>query len=248
MLKFVDILPTYQTFPFIHANQHYLLVCCWNICIVSPQAYVELNEFRDNNWLETARWLGYEENLNPASGKWGPSHVSFLTFKSLIQLRRTMSTGDFGPSCEAEIIVPLLITAHWTQLNCTQAPSSSTWTPAACLLWLRGWLMSCCLRKRSVQAIGTACWELSSWDAGNTQGSWWLCHKMCFICTSAHSPCPSSQSDEPQVTPSGDIQMQTFSITKKVHFNICFHFCSLFIFFSYMTISKLTFTALLLFV
>uniref|UniRef100_A0A8C9XP03 Solute carrier family 4 member 1a (Diego blood group) n=1 Tax=Sander lucioperca TaxID=283035 RepID=A0A8C9XP03_SANLU len=39
------------------------------------------------------RWVGFEENFNPASGIWGPSHVSHLTFKSLIQLRKTMSTG-----------------------------------------------------------------------------------------------------------------------------------------------------------
>lgn len=59
------------------------------------QAYVELNEFRDSFWQETARWLGYEENLNPATGQWGSSHVSCLTFKSLLQLRKAMSTGDF---------------------------------------------------------------------------------------------------------------------------------------------------------
>uniref|UniRef100_A0A8D3D569 Solute carrier family 4 member 1a (Diego blood group) n=1 Tax=Scophthalmus maximus TaxID=52904 RepID=A0A8D3D569_SCOMX len=58
-----------------------------------PQAYVELNELQGNTWQETSRWVGFEENLNPATGKWGPSHVSYLTFKSLIQLRRTMATG-----------------------------------------------------------------------------------------------------------------------------------------------------------
>uniref|UniRef100_A0A665U0V0 Anion exchange protein n=1 Tax=Echeneis naucrates TaxID=173247 RepID=A0A665U0V0_ECHNA len=57
------------------------------------QAYVELNELKNNTWQETGRWVGFEENLNPATGKWGPSHVSYLTFKSLIQLRRIMSTG-----------------------------------------------------------------------------------------------------------------------------------------------------------
>uniref|UniRef100_A0A8C5HU06 Anion exchange protein n=1 Tax=Gouania willdenowi TaxID=441366 RepID=A0A8C5HU06_GOUWI len=46
-----------------------------------------------NTWQETSRWVGYEENFNTAAGKWGPSHVSYLTFKSLIQLRKTMSTG-----------------------------------------------------------------------------------------------------------------------------------------------------------
>uniref|UniRef100_A0A671YNS6 Anion exchange protein n=1 Tax=Sparus aurata TaxID=8175 RepID=A0A671YNS6_SPAAU len=57
------------------------------------QAYVELNELQGNSWQETSRWMGYEENLNTATGKWGPSHVSYLTFKSLLQLRKTMSTG-----------------------------------------------------------------------------------------------------------------------------------------------------------
>uniref|UniRef100_A0A672H8M7 Anion exchange protein n=1 Tax=Salarias fasciatus TaxID=181472 RepID=A0A672H8M7_SALFA len=57
------------------------------------QAYVELNELQGNLWQETSRWVGYEENFNPSTGKWGSSHVSYLTFKSLIQLRKTLSTG-----------------------------------------------------------------------------------------------------------------------------------------------------------
>ncbi|KAF3846078.1 hypothetical protein F7725_003156 [Dissostichus mawsoni] len=57
------------------------------------QAYVELNELQGSTWQETGRWVGYEENLNPATGKWSSSHVSHLSFKSLIQLRKTMSTG-----------------------------------------------------------------------------------------------------------------------------------------------------------
>ncbi len=40
------------------------------------------------------RWLGYEENLSPATGQWSQSHISYLTFKSLIQLRKVMSTGE----------------------------------------------------------------------------------------------------------------------------------------------------------
>uniref|UniRef100_A0A672H7Z5 Anion exchange protein n=1 Tax=Salarias fasciatus TaxID=181472 RepID=A0A672H7Z5_SALFA len=56
-------------------------------------AYVELNELQGNLWQETSRWVGYEENFNPSTGKWGSSHVSYLTFKSLIQLRKTLSTG-----------------------------------------------------------------------------------------------------------------------------------------------------------
>ncbi|MEQ2298817.1 Band 3 anion exchange protein [Ameca splendens] len=57
------------------------------------QAYVELNELQGNIWQETSRWVGYEENLDPATKQWGPSHVSYLTFKSLLQVRRAMNTG-----------------------------------------------------------------------------------------------------------------------------------------------------------
>ncbi|XP_063079216.1 solute carrier family 4 member 1a (Diego blood group) [Engraulis encrasicolus] len=57
------------------------------------QAYVELNELQGGIWQETGRWAGYEESYNPDSGKWGDSHVSYLTFKSLIQLRKAMSNG-----------------------------------------------------------------------------------------------------------------------------------------------------------
>uniref|UniRef100_A0A8C9V8W7 Anion exchange protein n=2 Tax=Scleropages formosus TaxID=113540 RepID=A0A8C9V8W7_SCLFO len=62
------------------------------------KAYVELKELmKDQNqqayWQETGRWVGYEENYDPEVGGWGPSHISYLTFKSLIHLHRIMSTG-----------------------------------------------------------------------------------------------------------------------------------------------------------
>ncbi|XP_061823824.1 solute carrier family 4 member 1b (Diego blood group) [Nerophis lumbriciformis] len=44
-------------------------------------------------WQETGRWEGYEESFDPQSGVWASSHVSYLTFKSLVQLRRSMNTG-----------------------------------------------------------------------------------------------------------------------------------------------------------
>lgn len=73
---------------------------------------MELNELQGSTWQETGRWVGYEENLNPATGKWGPSHVSYLTFKSLIQLRKTMGTGDLGSLNEAEICVYVRIKSN----------------------------------------------------------------------------------------------------------------------------------------
>uniref|UniRef100_A0A7N8YLK1 Anion exchange protein n=1 Tax=Mastacembelus armatus TaxID=205130 RepID=A0A7N8YLK1_9TELE len=83
---------SYQVQRFLNINQHYRLL--FTNHTVLPQAYVELNELQGNTWQETSRWVGYEENFNPAKGKWGPSHVSYLTFKSLLQVRKTMSSGD----------------------------------------------------------------------------------------------------------------------------------------------------------
>ncbi|XP_017349044.1 solute carrier family 4 member 1a (Diego blood group) isoform X2 [Ictalurus punctatus] len=55
------------------------------------QSYVEVNELLDGKWQETGRWVGYEETFNATTGTWGSSHISCLTFRSLIQLRRVMS-------------------------------------------------------------------------------------------------------------------------------------------------------------
>ncbi|KAJ7984435.1 hypothetical protein DPEC_G00354810 [Dallia pectoralis] len=51
-------------------------------------------------WQDTGRWEGYGEGYDPQDGGWGTSHISCLTFKSLIQLRRTMNTGVVMLDCE----------------------------------------------------------------------------------------------------------------------------------------------------
>ncbi|XP_076857138.1 solute carrier family 4 member 1b (Diego blood group) isoform X2 [Brachyhypopomus gauderio] len=48
---------------------------------------------QQNHLQETGEWAGYEENYDPEAGRWGPPHISYLTFKSLVQLQRTMKTG-----------------------------------------------------------------------------------------------------------------------------------------------------------
>jgi len=58
------------------------------------EAEQSVNELRGELWQEMGRWVGYEENLSPATGQWSPAHISYLTFKSLIQLRKVMSTGE----------------------------------------------------------------------------------------------------------------------------------------------------------
>ncbi|XP_056262391.1 solute carrier family 4 member 1a (Diego blood group) isoform X2 [Pseudoliparis swirei] len=125
------------------------------------QAYVELNELQGNVWQETGRWVGYEENLNPATGKWGPSHVSHLTFKSLIQLRKTMSTGAVLLDLNASSLSTVAEKVADELLNKNEIRASD-----------RDGLLRALLMRRS-------------------------------------------QSVVPVVTPSGDIEMQTFSVAKK---------------------------------
>ncbi|KAM9394025.1 solute carrier family 4 member 1a (Diego blood group) [Pholidichthys leucotaenia] len=125
------------------------------------QAYVELNELQGNVWQETGRWVGYEENFNPATGKWGASHVSYLTFKSLMQLRKTMSTGAVIFDLNASSLSSVVEKVADELLNKNEIRSSD-----------RDGLLRTLLMRRS-------------------------------------------QSGGPVVTPSGDIQMQTFSVSNK---------------------------------
>ncbi|KAM6897662.1 solute carrier family 4 member 1b (Diego blood group) [Xenentodon cancila] len=58
-------------------------------------------------WQETGRWAGYEESFDPQAGVWACSHISYLTFKSLIQLRRTMNTGVTIFDCEEKTLATI---------------------------------------------------------------------------------------------------------------------------------------------
>uniref|UniRef100_A0A3B5AEQ8 Anion exchange protein n=1 Tax=Stegastes partitus TaxID=144197 RepID=A0A3B5AEQ8_9TELE len=74
--------------------------------------YVELNELmkdqkQETYWQETGRWAGYEESFDPQSGVWASPHISYLTFKSLIQLRRTMNTGVTIFDCEERTLATI---------------------------------------------------------------------------------------------------------------------------------------------
>ncbi|XP_038591512.1 solute carrier family 4 member 1b (Diego blood group) [Micropterus salmoides] len=80
----------------------------WNINAdpsAQCQRYVALKELmkdqkQETYWQETGRWGGYEESFDPQTGVWASSHISYLTFKSLIQLRRTMNTGVMIFNCD----------------------------------------------------------------------------------------------------------------------------------------------------
>nr|XP_015217585.1 PREDICTED: band 3 anion transport protein isoform X2 [Lepisosteus oculatus] len=60
------------------------------------QAYVELNELimgknQEQYWQETGRWIRYEESFDQTTENWGKAHIPYLTFKSLLDLRKTMT-------------------------------------------------------------------------------------------------------------------------------------------------------------
>ncbi|MGH0140069.1 UNVERIFIED_CONTAM: hypothetical protein FKN15_070830 [Acipenser sinensis] len=48
---------------------------------------------KEQFWQETARWVRFEEDFNEDVERWDKPHVSYLTFSSLLELRRTMDKG-----------------------------------------------------------------------------------------------------------------------------------------------------------
>ncbi|XP_030257135.1 solute carrier family 4 member 1b (Diego blood group) [Sparus aurata] len=62
---------------------------------------------QESYWQEMGRWGGYEESIDPQSGMWASSHISYLTFRSLIQLRRTMNPGVTILDCEERTLASI---------------------------------------------------------------------------------------------------------------------------------------------
>ncbi|KAK7938892.1 hypothetical protein WMY93_002218 [Mugilogobius chulae] len=61
------------------------------------ELFVELNELivehNELRWKERARWIKFEEDVEEETGRWGKPHVASLSFRSLLELRRTISHG-----------------------------------------------------------------------------------------------------------------------------------------------------------
>ncbi|XP_060628713.2 anion exchange protein 3 isoform X1 [Anolis sagrei] len=62
------------------------------------EVFVELNELvvdknQDMHWKETARWIKFEENVEEDTARWGKPHVASLSFRSLLELRKTIAHG-----------------------------------------------------------------------------------------------------------------------------------------------------------
>lgn len=66
---------------------------------------MELNELivdknQEMRWKETARWIKFEEDVEEETDRWGKPHVASLSFRSLLELRRTITHGKSRPFCQ----------------------------------------------------------------------------------------------------------------------------------------------------
>ncbi|XP_029559894.1 anion exchange protein 2 isoform X2 [Salmo trutta] len=71
---------------------------CGKLDRTPHEVFVELNELvMDKNqelqWRETARWIKFEEDVEEDTDRWGKPHVASLSFRSLLELRKTISHG-----------------------------------------------------------------------------------------------------------------------------------------------------------
>lgn len=73
------------------------LIACISL-LLDLQLFVELNELivdkdHDMRWKERARWIKFEEDVEEETDRWGKPHVASLSFRSLLELRRTITHG-----------------------------------------------------------------------------------------------------------------------------------------------------------
>ena len=61
------------------------------------QVFIEFLQLDSSGlyWREKARWIKYEENVEP-SGNWGRPFLSYVDCESLRHVRRLLGQGNFG--------------------------------------------------------------------------------------------------------------------------------------------------------
>ncbi|CAH2281622.1 anion exchange 2 isoform X1 [Pelobates cultripes] len=69
-----------------------------SVTLQPHEVFVELNELvvdkhQELQWKETARWIKFEEDVEAETDQWGKPHVASLSFRSLLELRKTLSHG-----------------------------------------------------------------------------------------------------------------------------------------------------------
>ena len=66
-----------------------------------------MDELINDEWVEQARWIKYEEAREEGSERWGKPHVSSLSFHSLINLRIHLEHGIILLDLEAKDMTQL---------------------------------------------------------------------------------------------------------------------------------------------
>ncbi len=63
------------------------------------QIFSELDELDLDleEWVEKARWIKYEENVEELAERWGKPTISSLSFHALIELRKCLKHGMHLP-------------------------------------------------------------------------------------------------------------------------------------------------------
>ena len=88
------------------------------LACVAPQVFVELNELivekdHEMRWKERARWIKFEEDVEEETERWGKPHVASLSFRSLLELRRTITHGTAEPRTHKHLYISsILITTY----------------------------------------------------------------------------------------------------------------------------------------
>uniref|UniRef100_A0A8B9K995 Anion exchange protein n=1 Tax=Astyanax mexicanus TaxID=7994 RepID=A0A8B9K995_ASTMX len=84
----------------VHISKDYKEPCTRNRKLdrTPHEVFVELNELivdknQELQWRETARWIKFEEDVEEETDRWGKPHVASLSFRSLLELRKTISHG-----------------------------------------------------------------------------------------------------------------------------------------------------------
>ncbi|KAF8370994.1 hypothetical protein PRIPAC_77423 [Pristionchus pacificus] len=60
-----------------------------------PALFTEMGELGGNEWRETARWVKFEEDVEPGGNRWSKPHVASLSLHALFQLRNCIIRGLF---------------------------------------------------------------------------------------------------------------------------------------------------------
>lgn len=56
-----------------------------------------MDKDQEMRWKERARWIKFEEDVEEETDRWGKPHVASLSFRSLLELRRTITHGKWRP-------------------------------------------------------------------------------------------------------------------------------------------------------